>query len=280
MKNSTKIWLIIATFLVALGCIMFSVLMTVSDWDFTKLNTVKYETNTYQVNEDFNSITMLTDTADILFVRSDDKVCKVVCYEMSNLKHATTVQDGTLTINVIDDRKWYDHIGITFGTPKITVYLPETKYDSLIIKEDTGDIEVPEDFKFRSIDISTSTGDIKVSNVTCEGDLKINVSTGKVNLTDIKCKNFISNGSTGDVSLKNMIATEKFFIERSTGDVKFDDCDATEIWIETDTGDVTGKLLSEKIFITQTSTGDVNVPKTTNGGKCEITTSTGDIIIK
>ena len=108
----------------------------------------------------------------------------------------------------------------------------------------------------------------------------INVSTGKTNLTDIKCKSLISDGSTGDFSLKNVIATEKFSIERSTGDVKFDDCDANEIWIKTDTGDVTGKLLSEKIFITETSTGDVNVPKSTNGGKCEITTSTGDIYIK
>lgn len=280
MRNSTKIWLIIATSLVALGCIIFSVAMTKNYWDFTKLSTVKYETNTYQINENFSNISMNTDTADILFIPSDDKMCKVVCYEMSDMKHTTTVQNDTLTINVTDEREWYDHIGITLGSPKITVYLPKTEYDSLAIKEDTGDIEVPKDFKFGSIDIATSTGDITVSGVTCEGDLKINVSTGKVNLTDIKCKSLISDGSTGDFSLKNVIATEKFSIERSTGDVKFDDCDATEIWVETDTGDVTGKLLSEKIFITQTSTGDVNVPKSTNGGKCEITTSTGDIHIK
>lgn len=280
MKKSTKIWLITATSLVALGCIMFSVAMTKIHWDFTKLSTVKYETNTYEVTDDFNSISMLTDTADILFVQSDDKICKVVCYEMSDMKHTTTVQNNTLTINVTDEREWYDHIGITLGSPKITVYLPKTEYDSLAIKEDTGDIEVPKDFKFGSIDIATSTGDITVSGVTCEGDLKINVSTGKVNLTDIKCKSLISDGSTGDFSLKNVIATEKFSIERSTGDVKFDDCDATEIWVKTDTGDVTGNLLSEKIFITQTSTGDVLVPKSTNGGKCEITTSTGDIHIK
>ena len=280
MKKSTKIWLITATFLVALGCIMFSVAMTKIHWDFTKLSTVKYETNTYKVTDDFNSISMLTDTADILFVQSDDKICKVVCYEMSDMKHTTTVQNDTLTINVTDEREWYDHIGITLGSPKITVYLPKTEYDSLAIKEDTGDIEVPEVFKFKSIDIATSTGDINVSNITCGGDIVINVSTGKVNLTDIKCKSFISDGSTGDISLKNVIATEKFSIERSTGDVKFDACDATEIWVETDTGDVTGKLLSEKIFITQTSTGDVHVPKSTNGGKCEITTSTGDIYIK
>lgn len=280
MKKSTKIWLITATSLVALGCIMFSVAMTKIHWDFTKLSTVKYETNTYEVTDDFNSISMLTDTADILFVQSDDKICKVVCYEMSDMKHTTTVQNNTLTINVTDEREWYDHIGITLGSPKITVYLPKTEYDSLAIKEDTGDIEVPEVFKFKSIDIATSTGDIIIAGVTCEGDIVINVSTGKANLTDIKCKSFISDGSTGDISLKNVIATEKFSIERSTGDVKFDGCDATEIWVETDTGDVTGKLLSEKIFITQTSTGDVHVPKSTNGGKCEITTSTGDIHLK
>ena len=280
MKKSTKIWLITATSLVALGCIMFSVAMTKIHWDFTKLSTVKYETNTYEVTDDFNSISMLTDTADILFVQSDDKICKVVCYEMSDMKHTTTVQNDTLTINVIDEREWYDHIGITLGSPKITVYLPKTEYDSLAIKENTGDIEVPKDFKFGSIDIATSTGDIIIAGVTCEGDIVINVSTGKANLTDIKCKSLISDGSTGDFSLKNVIATEKFSIERSTGDVKFDDCDATEIWVKTDTGDVTGYLLSEKIFITQTSTGDVLVPKSTNGGKCEITTSTGDIYIK
>ena len=280
MKKSTKIWLITATSLVALGCIMFSVAMTKIHWDFTKLSTVKYETNTYEVTDDFNSISMLTDTADILFVQSDDKICKVVCYEMSDMKHTTTVQNNTLTINVTDEREWYDHIGITLGSPKITVYLPKTEYDSLAIKEDTGDIEVPKDFKFGTIDIATSTGDITIAGVTCEDDIVINVSTGKTNLTDIKCKSFISAGSTGDISLKNVIATEKFSIERSTGDVKFDACDATEIWVETDTGDVTGKLLSEKIFITQTSTGDVHVPKSTNGGKCEITTSTGDIHLK
>lgn len=280
MKKSTKIWLIVATSLVALGCIIFSVAMTKNYWDFTKLSTVKYETNTYKVTDDFNSISMLTDTADILFVQSDDKICKVVCYEMSDMKHTTTVQNDTLTINVTDEREWYDHIGITLGSPKITVYLPKTEYDSLVIKEDTGDIEVPKDFKFGTIDIATSTGDITIAGVTCEDDIVINVSTGKANLTDIKCKSFISDGSTGDISLNNVIAIEKFSIERSTGDVKFDACDATEIWVETDTGDVTGKLLSEKIFITETSTGDVHVPKSTNGGKCEITTSTGDIYIK
>ena len=45
------------------------------------------------------------------------------------------------------------------------------------------------------------------------------------------------------------------------------------------TGDVTGTLLSDKIFFAETTTGDVSVPKLTSGGKCEISTTAGDIEI-
>ena len=53
-----------------------------------------------------------------------------------------------------------------------------------------------------------------------------------------------------------------------------------ELFVETDTGDVRGSLLTEKTFIVQTDTGSVDVPETTTGGKCEITTDTGDIEIE
>lgn len=60
----------------------------------------------------------------------------------------------------------------------------------------------------------------------------------------------------------------------------FDGSDAAEIYVRTSTGSVKGTLLSEKVFITETSTGSVSVPKTVTGGKCEIRTSTGDIQIE
>ena len=68
-------------------------------------------------------------------------------------------------------------------------------------------------------------------------------------------------------------------LDRDTGDIDLEDCDADEIFIVTDTGDVKGTLLSEKVFITKTDTGDVNVPNSISGGRCEITTDTGDINI-
>lgn len=317
MSKSTKIWLTSAAFLVIIGLIMFAVVLAVNNWDFTVLSTVKYETNTYRQNYEFNNISIETQTADIVFALSDDSNCKVVCYEAENAYHSVSVKDGTLTIGLIYAKKWYENIGIEIGSPKITVYLPKTEYGTLFIKESTGDIDIPKDLSFEKIDIWASTGDINnranalksikiatntgnitIENVTatavdlsvstgkisaksmqCTGDIKINVTTGDTELTDIKCKSLISNGSTGDIFLNNVIAKQRFSIERSTGDVKFNSCDAEEIFITSDTGYVKGNLLSDKVFIAQSDTGNINVPKTVTGGKCEITTDTGDIKI-
>lgn len=315
MEKKTKIWPFIAVSLVLIGCIIFVGVMSKLKWDFTKLSTTKYETNTYEVSDAFDGISIDTETADIVFALSDNGKCRVECHEEEKAKNSVTVEEGVLNIKLIHERAGF--FGINIDSPKITVYLPKTEYTSFLIDESTGDIEIPKDFIFNNVNISLSTGDVNfnasasetitvkastgdirvenisagaldlsvstgmvtVSGVTCEGDVTIGVSTGKTYLTDIACKSVISSGSTGDIYLNNVIATEKFSIERSTGDVKFDGSDATEIFVKTDTGDVTGSLLSEKIFFAQTDTGDVDVPKSVDGGRCEITTDTGDIEI-
>ncbi len=317
MSKATKIWLIVAAALVASGIIMFGLVMTMLNWDFLKLGTSKYETNRYEIDESFNDISIKTDTSDIAFLPSEDGKIKVVCYEQAKTKHSVSVENDTLIINLLDNRKWYDFIGITFWSTKMTVYLPEGEYGKLNVKVSTGEVEISENYKFESVDItattgnvkssastsdflkiktgtghitlgdisaksmdlSVTTGDIDVSNLECEGEVKIKVTTGKTKLTNVQCKDLVSSGSTGDITMTNMIVSGKLDIERSTGDIKFESCDSGEIFIETDTGDVKGSLLSGKIFVVNTDTGKKDVPKTTSGGVCEITTDTGDIII-
>lgn len=317
MHKETKICLIVAAFLVVCGSILFASVMTAYNWNFGKLSTVEFETNTHAVKDAFRNISISTDTADVVFAPSKDTACKIVCYEPENARHTVDVQDGTLSIRIVDEREWYEHIGITFGTPKITVYLPVDHYTSLLINGSTGDIEIPRDCSFESMDISVSTGDVvnhasatgcvsiqtstgnirmedisvgsmyltvttgkvTVFNAICKGGISVYVSTGKTNITNTTCRSLISDGNTGDISLSQVVASEGFSIVRSTGDIKLDRCDASAISIETDTGDVTGSLLTDKIFITQTSSGHVDIPKTTNGGRCEINTGTGDIKI-
>ncbi len=317
MKKKTKTWILIAASLFIAGCILFGGVMSMLKWDFKKLSTVKYETNTHIISEEFREISLITDTADIHFQPSDDGKCKVICYEEESLKHSVYVQSNKLTIQINDERKWYDHIGINFNTPKITVYLPLEAYDDLAVQSSTGDTEVAKEFTFKNIfiktstghitnyasatedlqiktttgsiridtisvgnlDLSVTTGKINARSVNCNEEFKIHVGTGDSKIIDTKCNTLISTGTTGDLTLKNVIAKGKISTKRTTGDVNFEQCDAAELYIKTTTGDVDGSLCSEKIFIVHTSTGDVTVPQTTTGGKCEISTSTGDINI-
>lgn len=317
MSKRATVWFIVGGILFLTGALIFTGVMSNLNWDFTKLSTTSYETNTYVIDDEYSNIKVKTDTAKIEFFPSEDGKTRVECRDQVNLNHIVNVKDGTLTIELKDTRLWYEHIGINFSSSYIKVYLPETEYGKLVIHSSTGDVDLLEGFKFESIDVSASTGNIvcrasavegikiktstgyvnlksasassldlsvttgkvTVDNVKTEGDVKVNVSTGKAMLRNVTCENLTSNGNTGDLDLMNVIANRKFSIERSTGDIKFDRCDAGEIFAETDTGDVSGSLLSEKVFIVSTDTGNIDVPKTVNGGRCEITTDTGDVKI-
>lgn len=318
MDTAVKIWLIAGAVLLVLGLIVFALVMTLNHWDFNKLSTVKYVTNSHCVKEAFTDINIETDAASIIFIPSDADSCEVVCHEPENILHRVTVEDGCLTVRVLDQRRWYDYIGIYNGAPKITVSLPQRVYQSLTVKTDTGKTHVPGDFSFERIDITGSTGnvecfasaseglkiqvstgkirledlsagdvDLRVSTggitaakIDCAGILSLQTSTGRATLTDVSCGALTSTGSTGNMTLENVTASKDFSIVRSTGDVEFIRCDAEELSVRTDTGKVYGSLLTNKVFICQTSTGRIDVPRTATGGRCEITTSTGNIKIE
>ena len=319
MKKSTVICLIVAAALMLVGVLLFTTAMAATDFNFASgFNTAKYDTASYEITDEFDSISIETDTADINILPATDGKVKVLCFEQENLAHEVTVEDGTLKVKLVDGRRWFEHISFfNLHSPMINVYLPESEYATLSVDADTSDVDVAREFSFESVDIKVTTGDVKcyasasaalkvkastgrvaiedlsagsvdittttgsvrASNVTCEGDFKVGVSTGKVKLSDVTCKNLISTGSTGDITLSSVIATERFDIERSTGDVNLEACDAASLIIITDTGEVEGSLLSDKVFVVRTDTGDIDVPKTTSGGICEITTDTGDVEI-
>jgi DUF4097 and DUF4098 domain-containing protein YvlB len=95
-------------------------------------------------------------------------------------------------------------------------------------------------------------------------------------MKNVQCDSLSTKGSTGSITMKNVVAAGEISIERSTGDVTFDGCDAATLRVQTSTGDVKGTLLTAKTFVVETRTGEKEVPNTT-GGKCEVTTTTGDI---
>ena len=312
MKTVAKILLIIAFGLIVCGAVFFGVGIIMNDGDIPM---AKYDVKSYGELGNFNDIYINTTTADILFEKAPDGKAKVVCYEQEKQPHNVLVKDEKLTIEVQDNRKWYDYVGINSSkTAKITVYLPQNVYNSLFVKTSTGCVNLNNYFNFLSIEVEGSTGDviccsnandikiylstgdievngitaknlrlkvstgeIEVANSSVENEVKIEFSTDDVSIKNLTADNLTVNGETGDVNLSNVIVSGKMNIKASTGEVTLNRCDAGEIKINLSTGDVKASLLSSKIFIVDTNTGKKQVPNTTQGGICEITNSTGDI---
>lgn len=310
--------LIIALCCIVIGGLGFGITMALNHWNFGLLNTEKTETETFTINDDFHSILINSDTEDIEFRLSDDFICKVVCSEKENEKHVVSVENGTLVIGKTDTRKWYDYIEVfSLESQKITVFLPDNHYDSLTITESTGDIKIPngllfvngkmtlstgqvdcsasfegklcietdtgdinlQDLSAKEIELSVTTGHIDAKSVVCSGDINVKVDTGKTCFDGVSCNSIYSKGDTGSIVLTKCIADNLISVERSTGDVTFEQSDAAELDIRTTTGNVSGSLLSDKVFIARSSTGQIDVPETITGGKCKISCDTGDIKI-
>ena len=210
--------------------------------------------------------------------------------EYSNLK----IESDTSDVIIPADFK-YNSIDVSLSTGDTECYADATEYikikastgdtdvkgvttGALEISVSTGDVEI-ENITASSISVKTSTGEIVGSSLAVNGALSTIVSSGDTELSDVTCESYTTSGSTGKLELTRLVATGTISVERDTGDVTLESCDAANMIIETSTGDVRASLLSEKVFIVRTSTGKISVPETLSGGRCKITTSTGNITV-
>ena len=313
--KKTWIWIIIAASLMIAGALIFGGTMFATNFEFSE----KFETHEQEISGDVKSVLINTDETGIKILPSEDGKCRVVCVEKKLCHHSVSVTDGELSIKLEDNRKWYDYISFfNFKSPSITVYLPADCIAELKIDAKTADVYIEKDFTFESVDISLSTGDIfcnassksivKIETTTgdislarmsaetidlkastgdiylyeteASGDISVKVTTGETKLNSVKCKNLTSIGTTGDAGLRLVAAEGHMHIERNTGEIEFHSCDAETVEFKTSTGDVEGSFTSDKIFNCKTSTGKIEVPRSSSGGFCDITTSTGDIEIE
>lgn len=291
--STTKKIIIAALILILVGTIITTVTMCRNNWNVPGSVDSNKVTQTYEISENFDSIYMKVETADVSFVPSNNSRCTIVISDNENTTYNVGVKNRTLCIEKLKQSGFY----VEFGSPTVIVYLPRTEYKDLNAIGSTGNIDIPSTFSFNRIDVEMTTGDISCSASASESislrvstgeidlsstsakDIYLHVSTGKIEAKDVNCSTFSSDGSTGRIELEDVLVSGLMRIVRSTGDVWLDKCDAGEIEIETNTGDISGSLRSEKIFIVRSDTGRIEVPETLTGGKCKIISDTGNIDI-
>ena len=159
MKRAIKIWLTVTSCLVLTVSIVFCIATII----FTKIidiQSLEFEVNTYDLTQDFKDISIEVGISNVDFVRSPNKTGKVVFYEAEEINHSVSIEDGTLKIKAKNSCVAYMSASLDTKSPKITLYLPQAEYDSLVVKTSSGNVNIAKGLIFKNIDVSSNTGNI------------------------------------------------------------------------------------------------------------------------
>ncbi len=316
MKKIEIIYISLA--LILLGIFLTVVGLAGNGFNFKKFDMTKIEEQTFQVSQQFTSVSVEAGATDVRLVSATSGAgASVVSHVDKKIQYSVEVVNGVLTVSRKDNRKWYDYVGIRFAKQYVTVYLPEGEYQNLTVTGTTGDVTVPSDFTFHNVSVKMSTGDIRYSaaaknvslqvttgdisftgnaeslslkgrtgdysirRATVTGGITVNATTGDVEIENVTAQSLLVALNTGDVELNNVLTVGETKITATTGDVDISRCDAGEYNVKTSAGDVEMSLLTPKTYTVTTKTGRKRVPQSVAGaGACNVTCRTGDIEIR
>lgn len=300
MKRSLKIALLAAGISILVGLfLIFTGLLMVS-FDFSRLSTADFETNTYEIAEDFQSIHIQTNEHNITLQPSADGSCRLICTDSDRVTHSMAVENGTLTVRRTDNRRWYQHIGIYLGEDdelSVTLFLPKDRYDALYAKSVSGDITLPDGFSFAELELTSTSGEImvqsssasKLSVSTVSGDIELSGTTaqtltvcstsGETDLSRLTAESLRVQTTSGDQELQELQIAGPAELETTSGEVALKDTLANSVQIQTVSGDIAlknadasaftvktgsgwveGTLRSGKLFTVHTTSGSIRVP--------------------
>ncbi len=130
------------------------------------------------------------------------------------------------------------------------------------------------------VSLSCTSGSVSLENVRASGELYVHTTSGDIRMKNVSCRALEMESSSGEKTLTDVVAQENFKSSATSGALSMTRCDAGSLHITSTSGEVEGSLLTDKIFITHTTSGDVKVPVGRSGGDCEIETTSGDVRIK
>ena len=267
----------------------FSIFATIKMWN-------SMETKTVLIDGEYENISIDVTSYDVNIYMSSTDEDKIVYSANDRMYINTYVSNNTLIIQDNNDIKFYEMmVGFDYN---IDLFLTKSSFDKLNVDATSGDVDISNGFTFNDLNIELTTGDIdfmgNVNNdinfVVTSGDVTLNKSnvngnlyikttSGEIIIDNVKANKLEMKNTTGDVKLSNTIITTDFIFNGTTADVIFDGFDAKSIYVKVNTGSIKGTLLSEKMFFTKTTSGNVVVPESTSGGSCKLITTSGNINI-
>lgn len=127
--------------------------------------------------------------------------------------------------------------------------------------------------------INNISGFVEIIDSVC-GEQTIHSTSGELRLRNVQTNMLELSSISGHIELWDVISKGNVYLQTDSGEVLFSGTDAAQFEIITSSGCVSGTLLTPKNFITETTSGYVEIPPSDeNAGICYIRTVSGDINI-
>ena len=273
-KNIVTI--VVALCLIIAGAALAGAALVAVDFRFGEFSSADYERNSYVIEGDIGEIGISAGDYNVTFLPSSDGICRIEVDESEKFKLRYHFEEDHLEIKIVDNRKWYDYIGIFSSEADLVLYLPAGEYEILSVATRTGDVKVSEDFSFGIAAVAASTGDINFA-AKVSGDLSLSCVTGDISVCDIEPENLSASVTTGNIVLENIKASDTISLSCNTGRIEVHGSEAGDIESEGTTGDILLKYVTvEGQVKIERSTGDVTLTSVI-AGSFDILTDTGDV---
>lgn len=245
-------------------------------------------------NAGISSLEIESGSAGVMLRHTSNGVCTVRCAQGANREYKVWLNEGTLHIEKV--RKW-SLFPVSLTEDTIEVYLPDREFETLWIRSDSGEVSVPEGFRFDNailmassgavtftadvtyeLNVQSSSGGAAVSGASPDtlflsctsgaisladcapGEVAIHSTSGSVKAERVHCKSFESSCTSGSQRFSGLIAEGQLRVDGTSGSVKLSDCDAAEVSVEVVSGSVSGNFLTPKQYDLRSVSGSVSAP--------------------
>ena len=259
-RSFIKIFVILGAILLVAGLAVFVGGMTAGGWDFSLLNTVRYEQRTYTAEGAVTSVHIEYCDASISVEYSETAECVHIDYPVrlnerdeESAQIEITEEGGTLA--VIEHVDWEKNLfqWSLGNSPAVRVVLPAGQNIALDLYTQNGSVSLNADGEaLPSLDLhsnngsisvsgaltvaedaafQTDNGSVNVSGVSAAGDLTLRTSNGSMRAENISADSLEARSSNGSLRLTDIAAADSLTAKTNNGAIEL-------------LGDITAKMLT------------------------------------
>ena len=219
MRAAKRKAIVIAAVCMVAGLLISFMALAAMDFQFFEMGTMASVTNAYEVANVFTNIQVRGAECDVRLLPSEDGTCRVLCHETDRITHTVTVENGTLMIERTDNRKWYEHIGLTWsywGPIEVIICLPEGAYGDLYVRTASGTVEIPGDFAFAQAEVDGISGDVSLM-AAVEGELRLKTVSGDIQVSGSSPETLTVKSTSGKITADSVAVGTAFACETVSG---------------------------------------------------------------